>query len=368
MCTTCQTVNGTDTGEAFAGRMMDMMNHATLALMTSIGHRTGLFDTMAHRAASTPQQIADAAGLHERYVREWLGAMATARIVDHDADAGTYWLPEAHAAFLTRDASPDNIALAMQWIAVLASVEDKLVDVFRSGGGVPYEAFNRFNEVMAEESNQSVVSGLIDHVLPLAPGITAKIEAGIDVLDCGCGSGRAIIELATHFPHSHFTGYDLLPDAIDAAKIEAARRGVSNVHFVPRDVSKPFGERRFDLITTFDAVHDQADPDALLANIHAALKDDGVYIMQDIKMRSAHADNMDNPLAPFIYSISTMHCMTVSLAQGGKGLGAAWGRELALQMLGEAGFGNVRVEELAHDIMNYWYIVQKAPRPQTQAA
>src|SRR5688500_11851774 len=139
--------------EKFAEKMIGIINGGALALMTSIGHRTGLFDIMADLPPSTSRQIADAAGLNERYVREWLGAMVVGRIIDYDAQAATYSLPEEHATALTRAASPNNIAATTQFISLLGSVEGQIIESFRKGGGVPYSAFPGFHEVMAEESN-----------------------------------------------------------------------------------------------------------------------------------------------------------------------------------------------------------------------
>src|ERR671910_2322118 len=127
--------------EAFAERMVGVLNEGAIALMTSIGHRTGLFDAMAGLPPSTSEQIGSAAGLNERYVREWLGAMVVGGIVEHDPQEDTYHLPPEHAAFLTRAASPDNIAVSAQFISVMGAVEDEIVEVFRQGGGVPYSAF-----------------------------------------------------------------------------------------------------------------------------------------------------------------------------------------------------------------------------------
>jgi hypothetical protein len=192
--------------EAFAERMIGTLNEAAIAVMTSIGHRTGLFDVMSGLPPSTSEQIASAANLNERYVREWLGAMVVGGIVEYDPEQGTYHLPPEHAAFLTRAASPDNIAVTAQFIPLMGSVEDKIVEVFRHGGGVPYSAYPRFHEVMAEDSGQSVVAALFDHILPLVPGLTERLEAGIEVLDVGSGSGRALNLMARAFPNSRFTG------------------------------------------------------------------------------------------------------------------------------------------------------------------
>ena len=345
--------------EAFAERMVDVLNSASIALMTSIGHRTSLFDAMAGLPPSTSEQIADAANLNERYVREWLGAMVVGRIVEHDPENGTYQLPQEHAAFLTRAAAPENMAAFTQWIPLLGSVEDGIVDSFKNGGGVPYSAFPRFHEVMAEESGQTVVAALTDHILPLVPGLTKRLEAGIDVLDVGCGSGRALNLMARKFPNSRFVGYDFSEEAISRARAEAQEHGTTNVRFEARDVTALGEKDSYDLITTFDAVHDQADPAAVLKGIADALKDDGVYLMQDIAGSSHHHGDMDHPIGPLLYTVSTMHCMTVSLAQDGEGLGAMWGEEKANEMLKEAGFTKVEVKQLPHDFQNYYYIATK---------
>ncbi|QIN82179.1 methyltransferase domain-containing protein [Rubrobacter tropicus] len=345
--------------ERFAERLVDDLNRGGVALMTSIGHRTGLFDAMAGIRPSTTEQIADAASLNERYVREWLGAMVTGGIVEHDPQEGTYHLPREHAAFLTRAASPDNIAVTAQLIPLLGSVEDGVVDSFRHGGGVPYSAFPRFHEVMAEDSGQTVVAALEDHILPLVPGLTGRLKTGIDVLDVGCGSGRALNLMARAFPNSRFVGYDFSEEAITRARDEAEENGTTNARFEVKDVAELEDESRYDLITTFDAIHDQAKPAQVLEGIARALKYDGVYLMQDIAGSSYLHNNMDHPLGPLLYTISTMHCMTVSLAQDGEGLGTMWGEEKAKAMLREAGFSRVEVKQLPHDIFNNYFVVTK---------
>ncbi len=348
-----------DQGTNFADRLVQIINHGALSLMLGIGHRTRLFDVMSELPPSTAESIARAAGLNERYVREWLGSMVTGRIVNYDSSHGTYELPADHAALLTRSAVPINFASAMQWIAVLGGVEDKIVECFHNGGGVGYEAFHRFHEVMAEESTQTVVAALTEGILPLADGLAEQLDQGIEVLDIGCGSGRAICRLAAEFPKSQFVGFDLCSDAIAAGRAEANRLKLTNVKFEPRDVTKIGDIERFDLITAFDAIHDQARPDLVLREIAGALRPNGTFLMQDILASSHLEQNIDNPVATFLYTISTMHCMTVSLAQGGAGLGTCWGRELAERMLHDAGFAEVRVEKLPHDDMNYYYIAKK---------
>jgi 2-polyprenyl-3-methyl-5-hydroxy-6-metoxy-1,4-benzoquinol methylase len=285
--------------------------------------------------------------------------MVVGRIVEYDPEDGTYYLPQEHAAWLTRAATPDNIAVTTQFIPLMAQVEDGIVESFKNGGGVPYSAFPRFHEVMAEDSGQTVVAALTDHILPLVPGLTERLEAGIAVLDVGCGSGRALNLMARMFPNSRFVGYDFSEEAIAHARAEAQEHGTSNVRFEVKDAAKLDEKERYDLVTTFDAIHDQAEPAAVLKGIADALKDDGVYLMQDIAGSSHVHNNLNHPIGPFLYTISTMHCMTVSLAQGGEGLGTMWGQEKAEEMLKDAGFKKVEIKQLPHDIFNNYFIITK---------
>ncbi|MBM4259788.1 MAG: methyltransferase domain-containing protein [Deltaproteobacteria bacterium] len=267
------------TVEEFSHHMLTVLNHGAIALMLSIGHRTGLFDTMAELPASTSGQIARAAGLQERYVREWLGAMVTGRIVTYDAASDSYKLPPEHAASLTRAATPNNMAMFMQYIPLLGAVEDAIVECFRHGGGVPYAAFPRFQHVMAEESSQTVAAALVDAILPLAPGIIEALRSGIEVLDVGCGRGHALNMMAKAFPQSRFTGYDFSKEGIAAGKTEAHAWGLTNVRFAVKDMATMEDHERYGLITAFDAIHDQAKPRDVLKRIASALKPDGIFLM-----------------------------------------------------------------------------------------
>jgi 2-polyprenyl-3-methyl-5-hydroxy-6-metoxy-1,4-benzoquinol methylase len=348
--------------EAFAEQFLNALNYGSLCLMASIGHRTGLFDTMSGLPPSTVKEIAQRAGLNERYVREWLGAMVTSGVVEVDPTSTRYELPAEHAAFLTRAAAADNIAVFAQYIALMGSVENEIVERFKNGGGVPYDKFPRFHAVMAEDSGQSVLSSLESHVLPLAPGLTDQLAAGIRALDVGCGSGRIMMRLAELYPNSRFTGIDLSPEAIGTARSEASQKGLRNIEFIIRDLSdfdSTAEPEAFDFITTFDAIHDQARPLNVLKGIHRALKADGLYLMQDIRGSSQVYHNIGHPIGTFLYTISTMHCMTVSLAQGGEGLGAKWGEEKTKEYLQKAGFRSIETNQLAHDIQNNWYLVRK---------
>ena len=364
MCNACiPMLNDEKPVDAFADQIMNMLNQGALSLMLSIGHRTGLFDGMGELPPSTAEQIATHTGLHARYVREWLGAMVAGEIVRYDPSTDRYHLPDNHAALLTRNATPDNMAVFAQYIGVLGQVEDQIVDCFRAGGGVPYEHYPRFHEVMAEDSGQTVLAALDEHILPLIEGIEAQLDAGIQVLDVGCGKGLALLHLAERFPHSQFVGYDLSDDALALARQAADDQQLNNVRFEPRDLTHFNTDAApdvFDLVTAFDAVHDQAAPQNVLDGIYRTLKAGGVFLMQDIRASSQLENNLEHPIAPLLYTLSTMHCMTVSLAQGGAGLGTMWGEELAVAMLRKAGFDQVTVNQLDHDFQNNFYVMEKA--------
>ncbi len=325
----------------------------------SVGHQVGLFDTMSTLPRSTSAEIAATAGLDERYVREWLGGMTAARVVEHDPDSASYWLPSEHAASLTTAAGPENLARFLQIIPLLAEVESQVVACFTTGGGVGYEAYSRFHELMAEDSTATHDAGLLDLVVPLAPGLRETLEAGGAVADIGCGSGHAINLLARAFPNSRFVGYDFAVEPIEEARKEAAEWGLANTEFVVRDVAEIEVQGEYDVVTAFDAIHDQAHPARVLANIATALKPGGTFLMVDIQASSHVHENVEHPGATFLYTVSMMHCMTVSLAQGGDGLGAVWGRQTALGMLEDAGFGHVDVHEIETDPFNSYYVATR---------
>ena len=347
--------------QAFAEQAFGMVNGGFLSMMLSVGHRTGLFDTLAALPPSTTDQIAAAAGLNERYVREWLGAMVTGGIVQFDPAARVYSLPPEHAAALTRAAGPDNVAELAQLVSLLAQVETAIVDVFRKGGGVPYSAFDRFHELMAESSRTTLEATLLDRTLPLVPGLVDRLEAGIDVADVGCGAGVAIMMMARRFPRSRFTGFDIASEAIARAREDAAGLGLTNAQFVVEDAARISARSAFDFITAFDAIHDQAAPRRVLRAIQQALRPGGAFLMVDIATSGHHGRDRENPFAPFLYTVSTMHCLTVSLAQGGEGLGACWGEEKARELLAEAGFASVDVSRVDGDPFNAYYVCGSAP-------
>ena len=348
--------------EAFLERVADILDAGAQSLMISVGHRTGLFDVMSGLAPATSDEIAARAELAERYVREWLAVMVTAGIVDYEPAGATYRLPPEHAACLTRGAELGNLAVYAQMIPIMGAVQERTLECFETGGGTTYDDYPCFHRFMAEDSDQTVVAPLFEAILPLIEGIEDRLRDGIEVLDAGCGRGRALLGLAERFPTSRFTGYDLCADAIDYARREAHARELCNLHFAARDLTGFEEPERYDLVLSFDAVHDQKDPQGLLTGIHRSLKPGGVHLMQDIGASARLENNLDFPFASLLYTVSCVHCTPVSIGQGGAGLGTMWGWETAERMLAEAGFASVRRHFLAHDPMNVWFVSTREAR------
>jgi len=345
--------------EEFASKMFQFLNSGMLSLMISIGYKTGLFDIISQLKPSTSQEISQATQLNERYIREWLGAMVTGNIIEYDSLTEKYFLPKEHSAFLTRKSGIDNLAVLAQYVSLMGNVENKIVECFRNGGGLPYSEYPKFQELQAEETARIFDSKLTNQILPLIPEIDNKLNDGIKVLDIGCGRGRAINLMGKAFSRSEFTGCDISHEGISSAKEEAKNMGLTNVQFEIKDALLVEELGKFDLITAFDTIHDQVQPTKVLKAINASLNNDGFFLMQDIAASSKVEKNIDSLLAPTLYTISTMHCMSVSLAFDGEGLGTMWGKELAVNKLTEAGFKDIKVKNVEGDIMNYYYVSRK---------
>lgn len=355
------TKTGFDTAyaEQYAEKISQVIDAGALSVMLSLGHRSGLMDVMATLPPSTSDQIAAAATLNERYVREWLACMVTGGVIHYDPAKKHYVLPAEHAASLTRQGELGNLAVYGQFVALMGEVQDRLLEKFESGSGTRYEDYPCFHRIMAEDSAQTVVAGLFEHILPLIGDIVPRLEAGIEVMDAGCGRGLALTALAQRFPNSHFVGYDLCKDAIDYAQTHSQQLGLHNIHFIERDLSDYDETEKFDWITSFDAVHDQRDPQTLINSLNRALRPDGIYLMQDIGGSAHLENNLDFPLATMLYAISCCHCTPVSLGQDGKGLGTMWGWETATDILQKSGFSNVERHVLPHDPTNIWFVARK---------
>jgi 2-polyprenyl-3-methyl-5-hydroxy-6-metoxy-1,4-benzoquinol methylase len=343
---TSQTETGTsaETVETFMERVLGDYAGANAVLMGALGDRLGLFKELAARGPATSAELATRTELQERYVREWLGGMAATAYLTYDAGTGRYSLPPEHAPVLAEEAGPFFLGAAFfDYSTNFGESFHRLLHAFREGGGVPQDLFG--DEVT--ESIDRFTAPWFEHLLvpewlPAMPNVLAKLEAGARVADIGCGRGRAVVKMARTFPGSTFVGYDVYEPAIAAAQKRAAEAGVTDrVRFEVRDVAKGVPER-YDVVTTFDVVHDSVDPRGLLRAIHGSLQPGGRYVCVDINCSERPEENV-GPLATVMYGASLSYCMTVSLAEGGEGLGTLGLHEARLSELASAaGFSDVR--------------------------
>lgn len=340
--------------DAVAERLLGVVNDGGIAILGSIGYATGLFETLGSLPPATSEQIADAAGLDERYVREWLGGVVTAALVHYDPAARTYWLDEDYRPFVT-GAGVDNLIRMTRVITMMGQVVPQIVEKFRTGGGLSYDDYDGFHDAMAEESAAVNDAALLDVIIPLT-GLVDRLRAGVDVADVGCGEGHAVNLLGREFPASRFTGIDFSDDALAAGRAEASTWGLTNVAFETQDAATITATESYDLVLAFDAIHDQAHPARVLSNIHRSLRPGGTFLMIDINASSNLEDNLETPWASFLYAVSLTHCMSVSLGQGGDGLGTVWGVQTAERMLREAGFADVVRHELEDDPFNAYFV------------
>jgi SAM-dependent methyltransferase len=326
--------------EAFAGHLQGILSGALLNYMIDIGDRTGLFAAAAAGPASA-EDLAQRAGLEARYVQEWLGAMVTGGIIDFDPATETFSLPPEHAVLLT---GPTSLTPIAQANTVLGKHVHQVARAFREGGGVPYADFcPEFSDVMDAMGRGLYDQMLLDAYVPLAPGLAERMTAGARVADIACGAGHVLVLLARAFPKSRFIGYDLDEGGIARARAEASGAGLENVHFEVQDIARLHVDKPFDVVLMLDALHDQVDPTTVLQRAHEIMRPDGIFFLREPHAGDTLAENIGNPFAPVVYSVSTLHCLTVSLAHGGAGIGTAFGERLARQLLTDAGFADPEV-------------------------
>jgi SAM-dependent methyltransferase len=344
--------------EARAGQLFGILTGSLLSYMIDIGQRTGLFAALAEGPA-TVEELADRAGLQARYVQEWVGAVVTGGLLDYDPATAEVSIAPELLVCLTD--GPMNMAPYAQLNTHLGKQVHKVARAFREGGGVPYAEYRpEFTDLMDVISRGIYDHVLVDAYLPVVPGLADRLEQGIRVADVCCGTGHALIVLARRFPASTFVGYDFDEGAIGRARAEAAGAGLTNVAFHVADAARlkvPVADR-FDVVFVFDALHDQVAPDAVLARIHAALVPGGTLVMKEPRAGDTLEENLQLPFAPVLYSISTLHCMTVSLAHDGAGIGTAFGTGLAHRLLADAGFEGVEVHDAAGDPMDAIYVAR----------
>jgi 2-polyprenyl-3-methyl-5-hydroxy-6-metoxy-1,4-benzoquinol methylase len=325
--------------KAFAGLMTNDLGAALHGALSYIGDRLGIFQALAKGGPVTTAELAANTGLSERYLREWLGAMVAAKYIEYEPASGRYSMPREHAMVLADENSPFYMGGFMQMVVPEVAMAPKLIESFRTGRGVPqseyppevFEAIERSSAPMYRHS-------LLRKWLPAMPQVVECLNSGGEALDVGCGSGRAVITIASAFPNAHIHGYDAHPGSIERARANAKAADVaSRVNFEVVDCTRLPAER-FDFVSAFDVVHDSVDPAGLLKSIRGALKPGGTCLMVEVNVSDRVEDNI-NPMGRMMYAASTLYCMTVSLAHDGAGIGALMGEKKAREFAREAGFG-----------------------------
>src|SRR5262249_25619297 len=278
--------------EAFVHKVLGDTSAAMTTTLAALGDRLGLFKDLAANGPATSVELATRTGIHERYAREWLGGMASAGYLAYDPASPRFTLPAEPAPALAQEKGSVFFGGVYQQFTALVGILDPLTEAFRAGGGVPQSAYNdHMWDGIERFTNGWFENLLTQQWIPAMPEVQAKLERGAQVADVGCGRGRALIKLAQAVPQARYIGYDIFGPTIERATANARVAGVADrVRFEQRDVSKGLPEP-YDVITTFDVVHDTADPVGLLRTIHQGLRADGVYVCLDVNCSDKLQEN-----------------------------------------------------------------------------
>jgi 2-polyprenyl-3-methyl-5-hydroxy-6-metoxy-1,4-benzoquinol methylase len=341
----------------FVGKVLTDTSGLTTTILAALGDRLGLFKTLAARGPATSAELAKAASIHERYAREWLGGMASAGYVRYEPATRQFALPPEHVPVLAQESGPMYFGGAHQMLLGTFGVLDQLTVAFRQGGGVPQPAYSEDWWAGLERFTAGWFENfLLQEWIPAMPRVREALERGADVADVGCNRGRALLKLAGAFSRSRFVGYDIFEPAIRLATERASAAGfLDRIRFEHRDVSKGLPQQ-FDVITTFDVIHDAVDPLGILRTIRQALRPGGTYVCLDINCSDKLEENA-GPLGALFHGFSVLYCMTTSLSHGGAGLGTVGLPESKLNELATgAGFASVRRVPLENPFNNLYEV------------
>jgi SAM-dependent methyltransferase len=328
--------------QAFIGKVFNDLSGAVVSIMCTIGDRLNLFKDLAARGPATSEELASRLGLNERYVREWLNVMASATYLEYDPQSKRFALPPEHAVALAWEGGLMFMGGVYHHLPGLFRPLDQVMQAFLQGGGVSQSAFDDdFREGMERISASWFENLLVQEWIASLPDLKARLERGAEVADVGCGGGRALIEMARAFASSTFVGFDLFEPSVIRARANAKRAGVEGrVRFEQRNAVEGL-PGKYDLITTFDFVHDVANPLAVLTGFRRALKPDGTYLLVEINCSDKLEENI-GPFGTILYGTSVLYCTPTSIANGGEGLGTMGMPESKIRDLcQEAGFSSV---------------------------
>lgn len=313
---------------------------AFISGLAYIGDRLGLFKAMAGAGELTSEELARKTGLNERYVREWLKAMTAAEYCDYDAGSDRYAMSEEAATVLADEDGPIFLAGMYQMTVPHLMLTPKVMETFRNGGGIKFSEMGEEIIDSIDRLHKSPFTHLLAQKwLPQVPGLKEKLAAGIAVLDVGCGLGRSTVAIASAYPNSRVAGLEPDPFSCEGARKMATDAGVRNTEYLQTPIMELPPGSRYDLVLALDCIHDMVDPIGGLKAIREALADDGLFFWME-PIGSANPMENRNPASKLRQAISPYHCMSVSLASGGAGLGTLIGEAGARELAGQAGFSH----------------------------
>ena len=341
--------------QRIAERWMTDCQGALVAGLVYLGDELGLFAAMRRLGPATAAELAQGADLTERYVREWLAAMALAEYIGYNPADGRFSLsPEQAACF----ADSDNVWFsAPEANLVLTNLQqaDRVAEAFKNGGGVPFAAYGeRFIAGMDRANRPRFHAELVGNWLAAMPGAVDALTAGGSFLDVGCSGGLPCLEVLQAFPRATALGLDRHPGSIERARANAVAMGLEGrARFETTPVEDLPPEAGFDVVTTFDVVHDLADPVRVLSAIRRVLSPDGGYFMADGKYSDRLEEGIGQPGARFA-GYSVFHCLPQSLAENGAGLGGLIGEMAKRELARQAGFSSFEALPIADDFMAFY--------------
>lgn len=343
--------------DAFLDRFVDLSAGATTIGLLAVADRSGLSRHLGEVGGGTSEELARGAGLDSRYVEEILSGLTAAGVLDYEPGSRRFDLPREHALFISDESSPYFMGGFLDMLPALLGQIDGVANATVHGGGVSFEEFGEAAvRGISRAQTPSQRAFLVSRWLPSVPGLIFDLEAGVRVADVGCGSGTVAILLAEAFPESEIIGYDNSAESIAVATERSV--GIQNLAFEVRGIEDLPLDPAFQVITTFDVIHDLAEPLGGMKRIREALAEDGRYLMMEPNASSNLEDNL-TPRGAMLYGTSTLHCLTQSLAVGGAGLGAAWGRQRAEQLAAEAGFGSFEPLEAISNKFSAFYLLTR---------
>jgi SAM-dependent methyltransferase len=329
--------------EAFVFRAVDEVGATLNAALVVMGDKLGLYRAMAGAGPLDPREIAERAGVAERYVREWLNAQAAGGFVEYDGSSGRYTLPPEQANALTDEQSPAYLPGFFQ--LALGSVLDspRITEAARTGEGVGWhDHVHDVHDGCERFFRPGYNANLVGTWLPALDGVVAKLEQGAVVADVGCGHGSSTILMAQAFPKSTFVGSDYHEDAIATARARAEAAGVADRVTFEVAPAAGYGGKRYDLVTMFDCLHDMGDPVGTSRHVRETLADDGTWMIVEPAAGDRVEDNL-NPVGRAYYGFSTLLCTPASLSQEvGLALGAQAGEARLRDVVTSGGFTRFR--------------------------